>query len=276
MLPDAQNDLPSGMFRLSREVRFNLDAVPTPDWSVAGANSFGGKPPALGTRPALRHYLALRAVITGDILPDYGYLRNIKDIDVALRDQSLPIIAHAVRTGTFLGGAGVLQNVFDDIKNRFPGNPVIHMELLLSPQCSLSIDHENPAMVKLTQTFEFAAGHRLHNPDLSAEENHRMFGKCNNPYGHGHNYVVAVTVAGEPNSAGVVMDLNDLEAIVDETVVDDFDHKNLNVEIAEFQELIPSVEHIAKVVYDRLKAVLPLLEKVCVWETPKTWCEYGG
>ncbi|MEM8876156.1 MAG: 6-carboxytetrahydropterin synthase [Planctomycetota bacterium] len=264
------------MFRLSREVRFNLDTTPAGGWSVTGDNSFGGKPPALGSTPALRHYLALRATITGEILPEYGYLRNIKDIDIALRDHSLPMIADALRYGRFHGGGQVLQQVYADIRDRMPGNPVTDMELVLSPQCGLSIDQTNPAMVKLTQTFEFAAGHRLHNPDLSDEENRRMFGKCNNPHGHGHNYIVGVTVTGEPDDNGVVMDLAELERIVDATVIDDFDHKNLNVEIAEFQELIPSVENIAKVVYNRLKAQLPLLDKVCVWETPKTWCEYGG
>ncbi|MEM9754180.1 MAG: 6-carboxytetrahydropterin synthase, partial [Planctomycetota bacterium] len=219
------------MYRLCREVRFNLDADPQAGWSVTGDNSFGGKPPALGTPAALRHYLALRATVTGEILPDYGYLRNIKDIDVVLRDECLPAIADAIRTGSFHGGGGLLCQLFAGMKDRFPGNPVLEMELVLSPQCSIAVNANDPAMVKLTQTFEFAAGHRLHNPALSDEENRRMFGKCNNPHGHGHNYVVAVTVAGQPDANGVVMDLAELERIVDATVVDDFDHKNLNVEV---------------------------------------------
>ncbi|MEM9754227.1 MAG: 6-carboxytetrahydropterin synthase, partial [Planctomycetota bacterium] len=87
---------------------------------------------------------------------------------------------------------------------------------------------------------------------------------------------VEVTVAGEPDENGLVMDLNDLERIVGQTIIDEFDHKNLNVEVEEFQTLNPSVENISKVVYERLTAVLPKLHKVRVWETPKTWCEYGG
>ena len=260
------------MYRLTREVRFNIPPAPPPDWRVGGHNSFGGKPPASG----LGHYLALRATVSGDILPEYGYLRNIKEIDAVLRDEALPTVADAVRAGTFLGGGGLLKTLLADLRDRFPGNPVLRLELLLSPQTALSIDVEQPEMVKLTQTFEFAAGHRLHNADLSHEENVRMFGKCNNPHGHGHNYVVAVTVAGEPDENGVVMDLWALESVVDQAVIDDFDHKMLNVEIPEFKDLNPSVEHIAKVIYDRLAAVLPKLDKVCVWETPKTWCEYGG
>ncbi|MEM6562193.1 MAG: 6-carboxytetrahydropterin synthase [Planctomycetota bacterium] len=271
------------MFRLCREVRFNLDPCPDDDWIVYGENSFGGKPPALGgKRPKrgggfrLRHYLMLRATLTGAELPKYGYLRNIKEVDVALRDRSLPIIAQFVRENTFGGGCGVLRAVFDDVRDIFPDTPVTDMELVLSPTCRLSIDRETPTMVKLTQAFEFAAGHRLHNPDLSHEENLKMFGKCNNPHIHGHNYQVEVTVAGEPDENGLVMDLNDLERIVGQTIIDEFDHKNLNVEVEEFQTLNPSVENISKVVYERLTAVLPKLHKVRVWETPKTWCEYGG
>ena len=102
-------------------------------------------------------------------------------------------------------------------------------------------------MVRLSQKFEFSATHRLHNPALSDDENCRIFGKCNNPHGHGHNYEVQVTLAGDAGAkTGVLVDVPAFERIVATTVIDRFDHKNLNVEVPEFADLIPSVENIAR------------------------------
>ena len=133
-------------------------------------------------------------------------------------------------------------------------------------------------MMRLSQKFEFSASHRLHNPQLSDEENRKTFGKCNNPLGHGHNYEVQVTLLGTPDATGVLIDIPAFERIVAETVIERFDHKNLNAEVPEFRALIPSVENIAKVIYDllkpRLKSDRANLVSVTVWETPKTCCEY--
>ncbi len=134
-------------------------------------------------------------------------------------------------------------------------------------------------MVRLCQKFEFAASHRLHCPTMSDEENARTFGKCNNPHGHGHNYEVQVTLAGEPDENGSVVDIPRLERLVQQAVIDRFDHKNLNVELPEFAALIPSVENIAMTIYrllrPRVGEVGAKLAGVTVWETPKTWCEYS-
>ena len=134
-------------------------------------------------------------------------------------------------------------------------------------------------MVRSSQKFEFSASHRLHNPKLSDEENRACYGKCNNPHGHGHNYEVQVTLRGEPRANGLLVDVPAFERIVKESVIDRFDHKHLNDEIAEFKELIPSVENIAKVIYRTLKPRFAQadvnLANVTVWETPKTWCEYA-
>ena len=133
-------------------------------------------------------------------------------------------------------------------------------------------------MVRLSQTFEFCASHRLHSPALSDEENRRTFGKCNNPHGHGHNYQVQVTLAGTPDKFGLVMEVPAFEKIVKEKVIDRFDHKHLNIECPEFANVIPSVENIAKTIYGILKPAFAQadarLASVTVWETQKTWCEY--
>ena len=134
-------------------------------------------------------------------------------------------------------------------------------------------------MIRVSQKFEFSATHRLHNPGASEAENNRVFGKCNNPHGHGHNYEVQVTLKGEPDMNGLLIAMPELEKIVGNAVIDKFDHKNLNVELKEFAELIPTVENIAMVIYRMLKpkfgAGHAKLASVTVWETPKTWCEYS-
>ena len=135
-------------------------------------------------------------------------------------------------------------------------------------------------MVRLSQKFEFSATHRLHNPALSDDENCRTYGKCNNPHGHGHNYELQVTLRGTPDpKTGVVIDVPAFERVVAQTVIERFDHKNLNIEIDEFRELMPSVENIAMVIYRMLKPKFAeqraRLAAVTVWETPKTWCEYA-
>jgi 6-pyruvoyltetrahydropterin/6-carboxytetrahydropterin synthase len=153
------------------------------------------------------------------------------------------------------------------------------LELRLSPFLAYSALRSELHMVRLSQKFEFSATHRLHNPALSDDENSRTYGKCNNPHGHGHNYEVQVTLAGTPGKTGLLIDVPAFERIVATTVINRFDHKNLNVELPEFRDVIPSVENIAATIFRLLK--LPIgdagakLASVTVWETPKTWCEYS-
>ena len=134
-------------------------------------------------------------------------------------------------------------------------------------------------IVTVTRRLRFNAAHRLHNPALSDEENKALFGKCNNPCGHGHNYEVQVTLVGEPDANGLLVDIPAFERVVAEAAIDRFDHKNLNVELPEFKDVIPSVENIARVMYRLLKPRFAKsrgnLASVTVWETPKTWCEYS-
>ena len=107
-------------------------------------------------------------------------------------------------------------------------------------------------MVYLTRKAEFSASHFYHNPEMSAEENRRLFGKCNNPHGHGHNYVVEVTVSGEVDErSGMVMDLKDLKALLEQEVLQPFDHKFLNKEVRVFDEKIPTTENIALEIWNR-------------------------
>lgn len=270
------------MFRLSREVRFAVDPRAADAPVPAGRNGFAGKPPVTAMGQC---YYSLVVTVAGETDRESGYLTNIKLVDEAVRERAIPRVQAAVGAGCrgdHLGGGGVIQACFRALAEAFPQLRLTSTELKLSPFLSLAATsgngHEPDAMILLRHTFEFAASHRLHNPSLSDEENRRVFGKCNNPHGHGHNYTLQVTLAGEPDANGFVIDFCRLEEIVDKVVITPFDHKHLNVEVPDFKALNPSVENIAKVIFHRLAdpvaAAGPRLEAVTVWETSKTWCEY--
>ena len=131
----------------------------------------------------------------------------------------------------------------------------------------------------VTRRAHFNSAHRLWNPSFSAEENERVFGVCNNPNFHGHNYNLDVSVEGEIDPAtGYVLDINRLKAIVQECVVRHLDHKNLNLDVPWFRELIPTAENIAVVCWRLLApAVAPArLARIRLWETERNYVDYDG
>ena len=131
----------------------------------------------------------------------------------------------------------------------------------------------------VTRKVHFNAAHRLHNPAKSEEWNQATFGKCNNPNWHGHNYVLEVTVAGEPDTdTGYVIDMSDLKRIVQEKVVDKVDHRNLNLEVDFMEGILPSTENFAMAIWNELKDALPSgrLHAVRLYETERNVAEYRG
>jgi 6-pyruvoyltetrahydropterin/6-carboxytetrahydropterin synthase len=263
------------MFRLTREVRFAINAVDDRPLDRAPTNSYASYPSING----LGHYFTLAATLAGDLNPDSHYLENIKQIDQSVRRLAIPLFEKTVRHNPSRFGAPLLAETFDLLQNAWPPAKLESLTLSLSPFLSLSLHATERPMTRLSQKFEFAASHRLHNPALSDEQNRQTFGKCNNPHGHGHNYELQVTLLGAPADAtGLLVDIPAFEQIVAQTVIDRFDHKNLNVQVPEFANEIPSVENIARVIYRLLKPKLQSpqtkLASVTVWETPKTWCEY--
>jgi 6-pyruvoyltetrahydropterin/6-carboxytetrahydropterin synthase len=268
------------MFRLTREVRFAINASGGPDAQLAAkpTNSYAGFPSLTG----LGHFFTLQPTLAGQVDLTSSYLLNIKQVDSVVRQRGVPHVAAAVRSGRFGGGAGVAAELFTLLRDGWPGVTLASLKFSLSPFLSLSVhssEYPMPGLVRLSQKFEFSASHRLHNPALSDERNRAIFGKCNNPHGHGHNYELQVTLAGTPDDNGVLVDVPSFERIVAASVIERFDHKNLNTELSEFAGLIPSVENIARVIYGLLKPPLQAqhtrLVAVTVWETPKTWCEYS-
>ena len=123
----------------------------------------------------------------------------------------------------------------------------------------------------------FNAAHRLHNPDWSEEKNIEVFGKCNNPNWHGHNYEVIVKLTGEVNpDTGYLFDMKVLSDLIKENVLNRFDHKNLNLDTEEFKHLNPSAENIAMVIYDLLRNKIDekLEMKITLYETERNFVEY--
>jgi 6-pyruvoyltetrahydropterin/6-carboxytetrahydropterin synthase len=135
-----------------------------------------------------------------------------------------------------------------------------------------------PLKLSLTRRYRFAASHRLHRRNFSESENARIYGKCSNPYGHGHNYSLEVTVTGAVDpSTGMVANLGELDPFVEGQVVEAFDHKYLNEEVAEFAENVPTAENICREIYRRLKPFSAArLERVRLEETNKNSFEFDG
>ncbi|MEQ9090252.1 MAG: 6-carboxytetrahydropterin synthase [Balneola sp.] len=137
-------------------------------------------------------------------------------------------------------------------------------------------------MVLVTRKTHFNAAHRLHNPSKSDEWNRKTFGKCNHPNWHGHNYVMEVTVAGEPNpETGFIIDLSDLKKIIEEKIVEPCDHKNLNLDVPFLEGILPSSENLVKAFYKELKEEVEkasseggVLYSVKLYETERNIAEY--
>jgi 6-pyruvoyltetrahydropterin/6-carboxytetrahydropterin synthase len=126
--------------------------------------------------------------------------------------------------------------------------------------------------VKLTRRYRFSASHRLDVPALGAEENRRLFGKCNNPYGHGHDYVLDVTVEGSPDDSGQVANREVLDRLVSERILQHLDHRNLNKDVAELSGIVPTTENLADAIRRALVADWDLparLARVRISETDR-------
>ena len=133
--------------------------------------------------------------------------------------------------------------------------------------------------VTVTRRLMFNAAHRVHNPALSDEENARLFGKCNNPNWHGHNYTLDVSVRGPiEERTGYVVDLGALKRLVEARVVDRIDHKNFNLDVEFMRDVIPTSENIIVAIWRELEpAIRPgRLTRLVLWETPNNYVEYSG
>lgn len=271
------------MVELARTVRFCIN--PEPSGRGSGDNTFAAHPSMRG----LGRFYEIRVTCRGRIDPQTGYFVNIKTIDQAVRSSAVPLIEAACRERPGDDPSIFLPPLLDAV-NRALGGSVVRLCWNLTPYYSVEMAAKDTSTALLRQQFEFAASHRLHTPGLSDAENRALYGKCNHPSGHGHNYrvepCVAVRIPGAGERPG--FSLADLERLTNRTIIERYDHRHLNVDTPEFScepgsgGVNPSVENIARICFERLAPVIAeaapngsaRLRSITVWETDKTSCTF--
>jgi len=238
------------------------------------------------------HNYQLQVTVSGEVDQRTGMVVNITDINYALKANVVDVLDGKYlnsEVSYFAANAPTVENIA-----RFLWNS---LEPALPPDASMATAkvwemdtlwttlerNENGTMTtSLTRAYDFSASHRLHSSHLTDDENREIFGKCNNPNGHGHNYGIQVTVAGDPDpKTGMVFSIEELDRIVEEEVLLPFDHKHLNLDTPEFAELNPTSEMLTVVIWKKLARRLPTtgtprLTSVVVNETARNSFEYRG
>jgi len=266
----------SSLHALTRTLRLAASPI-SPELSSVNGLVGGGHPSGLAAIGELE------IEVVGTPGPS-GYLIDITELDRAMRDAAGPRFRDAMRSEAISGRPTDLIGLVCELATALAAILPLRVRRLsyrASPFRGCSIawsgteDHPDMPIAVLTETFEFAASHRLHLPECSDEENRRLFGKCNNPNGHGHNY--RIEVAASPSEGGR-FGYPELEAAVSTEIMARFDHKHLNLDCPEFRATNPSVENIARVCHDLLVPAIAAhgarLRYVRVWETEKTSCIY--
>lgn len=265
------------MHKLARQVRFSINPfLPEDSW---GFNSFAAKPAGEG----LSIFFELSVELIGEVEPTTGFVVNITDIDKNVRQFVVPIFAERIREDFrrgkhigFFGIAELLRSTWGQLADKFEKAQLCNLSVKLNPFRKMAVDCEKFKMIYFSEKFEFAATHKLWNDNFSKEDNFKVFGKCANPTGHGHNYVVEVTIKTPTEGDGFC--IGDFEKIVDDELIKTVDHKNLNVDVGEFGKTNPTVENIAVFAWNKLigKFGEGVLHCITVWETDKTYCSYSG
>ncbi len=265
------------MHKLARSVRFSINPfLPEDNW---GANSFASRPAGEG----LAIFFELCVGLVGQVEPTTGFVVNVTDIDKNVRQYVVPIFAERIRkdfrAGRHIGLGDItelLKLTEKKLAGKFGKSIIAELSLKLNPFRKVAVDCEDWKMIYFSEKFEFAAMHKLWNEDFSEEKNFDVFGKCANPSGHGHNYIIEVTVkvpSGKDN-----LRIGDFEKVVDDELIRLVDHKNLNADVAEFGKTNPTIENIAVFAWDKLNGKFGDIKLHCVtvWETDKTYCSYYG
>jgi 6-pyruvoyltetrahydropterin/6-carboxytetrahydropterin synthase len=288
------------MWTLTRSVRLNIpsDQPPTPDTPLPNSNS--GKTSSgysgIGTATGFPAHYQFDVQCRGDIEQDTSYVKDIKAIDRAVVSALHSTLTDRASHRTSDRSPLAILAVAADAINASLGGQVSSVRWWVTPYHSYEMGPRSAdstsngtaaaTTVLIRQRFDFSASHRLHNPAMTAAENAAKFGKCNNPAGHGHNYVVEPTVRVVlDNLGGSGFTHGDLTALTSAIIIDRFDHKHLNVDTHEFKEpggVLPTVENIARVFFELLS---PHVSKRCpeaelidltVWETDRTSSTYPG
>lgn len=225
------------------------------------------------------HNYILEAEISGPIDPLTGMVVNIKVLDAILQERVVGAFDGKSMNDEipfFFDHAPTVENILIHLRDAIgigpDGTTLTGLTLYETPLIwgRLSLEKEVWIMT-LTRSYEFAASHRLHNPLLPEAENDDLYGKCSNPAGHGHNYVLEVTVEGEPDpKSGMMVDLGALDEAVEKKILDRYDHKNLSVDLPEFQGKVATSEVVAHQIWNELDGALPArLSKIRLKETER-------
>lgn len=231
------------------------------------------------------HNYVLHVTVEGEVDPSHGMVVNIKDIDAILKSKVLAAfdqksindeVDHfALRApsienlllyfGAMLGASDVFPAEVRLIGLKLEETPLLYGEIALALT----------PMVELTRVYEFAASHRLHVPALPQDRNLELFGKCNNPNGHGHNYVLEVTVEGAPDpESGMMVDIGKLDQVVSERVLLRYDHKNLDLDVEELRGLNTTSEVVSLKIFEQLEGNTPAkLSRIRLFETARNMFE---
>jgi len=265
------------MHKLAREIRFSIN--PFLAHAEDGFNSYASRPTAEG----LAFYLGLWVEVSGQVQPATGFVVNVTDIDRAVRRYAVPILGRVITERyenrqilSFVDIVEFLKNAWRELQDKFVPASLSRLCLEVNPFRKVAVDSEDCKVFYFSEKFEFAAGHKLWKEEFSDKRNFELFGKCANPAGHGHNYIIEVTVKGpsERDSFGA----GEFEKVVDETFIRLVDHKNLNVDVPGFENINPTVENITAFAWSKLVGQFGHRQLHCitVWETDRTYCSYYG
>ncbi len=263
------------MHELARHVRFSINPFLPED--SCGFNTFASEPAGEG----LSIFFELSVTLTGRVEPATGFVANVLDIDKKVRKYVVPIFAKRVRSdfrqGKHIGFPEItelLKSAWGQLADKFGKARLSKLSLALNPFRKVAVDCEDCKMIYFSEKFEFAAMHKLWNDDFSEQRNFEVFGKCANPAGHGHNYMIEVTIKKPAQNSS--FRVGDFEKVVDEQFIRLVDHKNLNVDVPQFAKAIPTVENIAAFAWEKLidRFGEAALHCVTIWETDKTYCSY--
>ncbi len=209
----------------------------------------------------------------GESHPDTGLVVNVSSISQAVRQRIAgqkspdgPVV------NLMIWVCNLMRHCFDECE-------LVRLVVDMNPSLSITvIPMENP-MVYMTYKYELAASHRLINENWETDRNRSVFGKCANPSGHGHNYLLEVCLGGIPDAqTGQIADPFQVDQIIRNLIIEPFDHKNLNCDTLEFKERIPTVENMVQIFWHRLihQFEPARLVSVKVWETSNTFAEFRG
>jgi 6-pyruvoyltetrahydropterin/6-carboxytetrahydropterin synthase len=263
------------MHKLVRAVRFSIN--PFLPVATTGFNSYASKPCGEG----LSFCLNLWVEVIGGVDTDTGFVVNVTRIDRSVRRYVVSIFDEHIKKSFDRGEhvslmeiRRILRRAWSVLSEKLGSSKLSKLRLQLNPFRTVAIESEDIEVFYFSEKFEFAAMHTLWNDKFSKEKNFEVFGKCANPAGHGHNYVVEVTVQRSNGDDG--FRVVDFEKVVDVEFISLVDHKNLNIDVPEFDGKNPTVENIAAFAWKRLAGKFDTCElsSVTVWETDRTYCTY--